>query len=92
MVTINCTVYEKHDLLKVLDYAKEKRIEDCDKGKITTEHLELDLKTIETLKLRVHGKYREDYQDVSSKSYREQCNARKDEIDPQKEYEKTFTF
>ena len=26
MVTIKCSVYEKYDLLKLLDYAKEKNI------------------------------------------------------------------
>ena len=46
MVTIKCSVYERHDLLKLLDYAKEKKFQDCNDNKITPRLLELDVKTI----------------------------------------------
>lgn len=60
MVTINCDVYEKHDLLKILDYAKKKKYEDCNNNIITPTLLEMEVRTIETLKKRVNGKYKED--------------------------------
>lgn len=92
MITIKCTVYEKHDLLKILDYAKEKKYQDCNDEKITPKLLHMEVERIELLKRRINGQYREDYQDVSTKAYRRQFKRSKDDIDPQKEYEKSFTL
>ena len=72
MVTIKCSVYEKYDLLKLLDYAKEKKYQDCNDNKISPKLLELDVKIIETLKRIVNGQYKEDYQDTPAKAYRRQ--------------------
>lgn len=90
MVTIKCSVYEKHDLLKLLDYAKEKKYQDCNDNKITTGLLELDVKTIETLKRRVNGQYKEDYQDTPAKAYRRQFKRDEDDLDPDKEYKSSL--
>jgi hypothetical protein len=62
-------VYEKRDFEVYLDYAKEKKLEDCNNGKITANLLKIELDKINNLKRRVNGKVREDYQQ-SSVSYR----------------------
>lgn len=90
MVTIKCTVYEKHDLLRLLDYAKEKKIQECDEGKITTKLLQMYIDRIELLKRRVKGQYREDYHDVATKSYRRQYKRSDDDLDPYKEWQETL--
>lgn len=61
MVTIKCDVYEKHQLLKYLDYCKKKKIEECNKGDITVGLLNFDLNILNNLINRVNGKYVEDY-------------------------------
>ena len=71
MVTIKMNVYEKADLLKVLEYAKEKKIEDCNKDIITPLLLNIELEKINVLKNRVKGKFNEDYQQMSRKYSRE---------------------
>ena len=68
MITIKCSVYEKYDFFKVLDYAKEKLYEDFSNDKITYKYLEIELRKIEILRQRVKGKVKEDYQQ-SSVSY-----------------------
>lgn len=67
MVTINCSVYEKHDLLEVLEYAKKKKIQDYESGKITKELMKFDTNIIDKLIQRVNGKYVEDYFKTSLK-------------------------
>lgn len=61
MVTITCDVYEKHDLLKILEYAKEKKKEEWRDGLITSKMLEIELDNIYRLINRVNGIYKEDY-------------------------------
>lgn len=90
MVTIRCTVYERHDLLRLLDYAKEKKFKDCNEGKITEKLLQMDVDRIELLKRRLKGEYKEDYQDVSTKSYRRQFKRSDDDIDPYKEWQSSI--
>lgn len=65
MVTIKCTVYEKHDLLRLLDYAKEMKIKECNEGEMTTRLLQMDIDRINLLKRRINGQYSEDYQQSS---------------------------
>lgn len=72
MVRINCTVYEKYDMLALLKYAEQKKIEEFKKNKMTSKLLQIELNKIETLKKRINGIYKEDYQDQASwKSRRE---------------------
>lgn len=75
MVRINCTVYEKYDFLKILDYAEKKKQEEHKKRKITKKALLLELETINKLRDRVNGKYKEDYQEIASKTYRHKGNS-----------------
>lgn len=71
MVTITCNVYEKHDFLNMLDYAKKKKIEDCNNNLITPGLLKLELEKIDRLKRRILGKKPvEDYL-LQSKEFRE---------------------
>ena len=88
MVTIHCDVYEKGDLLRILDYAKIKKKEDyLIDPNITKELLEIDLEKIERLKARVNGKYREDYLDTTAKIGREKSGRIKgDYQDKEREY------
>lgn len=80
MIRINCTVYEKHDMLAMLKYAKQKKIEEFNRNKMTAKLLEIELNKIATLERRVNGIYREDYNDQASwKSRRE--NGTPDEHD-----------
>ncbi len=67
MVTINCSVYEKHDFLEVLEYAKKKKMQDYESGKITKELMKFDTNIINKLIQRVNGKYVEDYFKTSLK-------------------------
>lgn len=62
MVTIKCDVYEKRDFEIFLDYAKEKKIEDCNNNKITPKLLRIELNKIATLKSILKGNNKEDYQ------------------------------
>lgn len=71
MVTIKCSVYEKGNLYRILEYAKEKKLEDFRKGKITEKLLNYDTEIINTLIKRFDGKYREDYLDEMAKFGRE---------------------
>lgn len=79
MVTIKMSVYEKADLLKVLEYAKEKKIEDCNKDIITPLLLNIELEKINVLKNRTNGKFKEDYQQTSRK-YIRQFKREKDDL------------
>lgn len=77
MVTITCDVYEKHDFLKILEYAKEKKKEDCKQGLITSKMLEIELDNIYRLINRVNGIYQEDYL-MLSKTARDKMDATKE--------------
>lgn len=68
MIRIICSVYEKCDFIEFLLYAKQKKIEECEKGKMTQTLLRMELKRIEKLLQRIDGKYVEDY-DMSSLKY-----------------------
>lgn len=61
MITIRCDVWERRDLEMFLEYAKEKKIEDCNNGKITEKLLDIELEKIRRLKNRLKGIYKEDY-------------------------------
>lgn len=65
MITIICSVYEKHDLLELIDYAKKKKIEDCNNDIITPYLLNIELARLNKLKQRINGKVREDYDTAS---------------------------
>lgn len=78
MVTIKCSVWEKHDLLKLLEYARRKKYEDFNNdSKMTKYMLQMDIETINRLKARVNGIYREDYFDNMSKQARESMGSSK---------------
>ena len=62
MVTIKCDVYEKRDFEIFLDYAREKKIEDCNNNKITPYLLKIELEKLARLKRLLTGKTKEDYQ------------------------------
>ena len=79
MVTIKMSVYEKADLLRFLEYAKEKKLEDCNNDVITPLLLKIELEKINTLKDRVNGKFKEDYQQTSRK-YIRQFEREKDDL------------
>lgn len=81
MITILCNVYEKHDMLNILKYAKEKKIEDCNNDLITPGLLKLELEKIDRLKRRILGqKPAEDYQ-LQNKNYREKYTVSEDHDD-----------
>lgn len=86
MVTIRCTVYEKHAFLKLIEYAKQKKYKENEEGKINSKLLELELKTLEKLKNRVNGIYKEDYQETPAKAYRRTIKRSEDDMDPHKIY------
>ena len=79
MITIKMSVYEKADMLKVLEYAKEKKIEDCNNDIITPLLLNIELERIKILKNRIKGKFNEDYQQMSRK-YLRQFEREKDDL------------
>ena len=62
MVTIKCDVYDKRDFEMFLDYAKKKKIEDCNNNKITPYLLKIELEKLARLKRLLTGKVKEDYQ------------------------------
>jgi hypothetical protein len=63
MVEIKLGVYEKNDLIRVLDYAKIKKVEDAAAGIISEGILARDLQTINVLQMRVLGKdYKQFYE------------------------------
>ena len=65
---IKLGVWEKNDLLRLLDYAQQKKLKDYDDNKLTYEEYRRDLKTIWTLKERLRGKdYKQDYELQSAK-------------------------
>ena len=66
-------------LLNFLDYAKQKKIEDCNKDIITPLLLNIELEKINVLKNRVKGKFNEDYQQMSRK-YIRQFKREKDDL------------
>lgn len=88
MVTIKMSVYEKADLLKVLEYAKEKKIEDCNKDIITPLLLNIELEKINVLKNRAKGKFNEDYQQMSRK-YSREFEGEKDDL-PKNHFDDMF--
>ena len=67
MIKIVCSVYEKYDFLEILEYAKKKKIEDCNNNVINPYYLKWELEKLETLKKRVNGIYKEDYDRTSLK-------------------------
>lgn len=80
MITIRCSVYEKHDLLQAIEYAQKKKIEDYNNEKITYGLLKIELDRLDTLKQRIDGKYKEDYLQTSAKYIRDNPSYhRKDE-------------
>ena len=79
MITIKMSVYEKADLFSFLDYAKEKKIEDCNNDIITPLLLNIELERIKILKNRIKGKFNEDYQQMSRK-YLRQFEREKDDL------------
>lgn len=63
MTDIRLGVWEKNDLIRILDYAKIKKMEDYKAGKLTSELFTKDLKTIRTLQNRAMGKdYKKEYE------------------------------
>lgn len=86
MKQITFGIYEVNDLYRILDYAKEKKIEDSKNGKIYPKLLELELQTINTLKNRLNGiKPKEDYLE-QCKAFREANTTRKKDDLPKAEY------
>lgn len=47
--------WERNDLLRILDYAKEKKIQDFENGIIKEKDLEMDIMKIDVLKCRALG-------------------------------------
>lgn len=88
MVTIKMSVYEKADLLRLLEYAKEKKLEDCNNDVITPLLLKIELEKINALKDRVNGKFKEDYQQISRK-YIRQFEREKDDL-PENPFDDIF--
>lgn len=80
MVTINCTVNDKHLLLRILENYKNYRYKDYDDGKITVMELNYDLENLKRIVNAINGIVKEDYQQVS-KTYREKIEKTKDERD-----------
>jgi hypothetical protein len=74
-------VYEKRDFEVYLDYAKEKKLEDCNNGKITAKLLKIELDKINVLKRRLKGIVREDYQQSSVAYKRNHGTAKEREYD-----------
>ena len=60
---IKLGVWEKNDLLRILDYAQRNKLKDYNDNKITFEEYKRELKTIWALKERLKGKdYKQDYE------------------------------
>ena len=81
MVRINCTVYEKYDMLSILKYAKRKKIEEFKKNKMTSKMLRIELNKIKTLENRINGIYHEDYCDQASWKSRRDSGSKLDKDD-----------
>ena len=74
MITVKMSVYEKAELLRYLQYAKEQKIinQPAQKpGKGTFDDTGYDIHRIDILMERVRGKYTEDYQQSSRKYNRD---------------------
>ncbi len=76
MIVIKCSPYEKGDFLRILDYAKQKKKEEMEKGKITKELYKYEEFLIDKLINRVNGHYVEEIQ-LDSKTYRERTGRQK---------------
>jgi hypothetical protein len=62
MAEIKVSAWERNDLIRILDYAKEKKIEDYENGKMTQAECLMDLDKINTILHRLTGiPYRQDY-------------------------------
>lgn len=77
MVIIKCSPYEKGDFIRALDYAKQKKQEEMEQGKITKELYNYEVFLIDKLINRVNGHYREDTL-LNSKEYREKNSTKKE--------------
>lgn len=68
MAIIKMSAWEKNDLLRLLDYAQQKKLKDYDNNKMTFEEYKQDLIKINTIKERLRGKeYKQDYERQSVK-------------------------
>lgn len=81
MVKIECTVYEKYHFLEMIEYAKQKKIEECNNGTITVKLLNLELDKLNRLKARVNGKVQRDYEQSSIKYNRDNGTSKEKEKD-----------
>ena len=60
---IKLGVWEKNDLMRLLDYAQQHKLKEYNDNKLTYEEYRRELKTIWTLKERLRGKdYKQDYE------------------------------
>lgn len=80
MVTIKCSVYEKRDFQVLLEYAKEKKREDCQVGLITPQMLSIDLRKLDNLISLVNGRVVEDYSQPSIAYNRDHGTLKKREV------------
>jgi hypothetical protein len=55
MTDLRLSAWERNDLMRVLDYAIEKKIQDYKKGEIAEGEFELDITKMNNLKCRVFG-------------------------------------
>ncbi len=81
MVTIKCSVYEKRDFQVLLEYAKEKKRDDCQVGLITPQMLSIDLRKLDNLLSIVNGRVIEDYSQSSISYSRNHGTLKKREPD-----------
>lgn len=77
MVIIKCSPYEKGDFIRVLEYAKQKKQEEMEQGKITKELYNYEVFLIDKLINCVNGHYIEDTL-LNSKEYREKNSTKKE--------------
>lgn len=69
MAEIKVSAWERNDLIRILDYAKEKKVLDYKSGKMTQKECSMDLDKINTILQRLTGiPYRPDYRVQSTKA------------------------
>lgn len=62
MAEIKVSAWERNDLIRILEYAKEKKIEDYEQKRMTQAECLMDLNKINTILQRLTGiQYRQDY-------------------------------
>lgn len=62
MADIKVSAWERNDLIRILDYAKEKKMLDYENGKMTQAECLMDLNKINTILARLTGiPYKQDY-------------------------------